>query len=244
MRAFNQSTAKVSTTWAMLVGLVAMIGLVTPAVGAAEIERIPLREPTTSVAIPVVHRVLRAQPPGAAPVAPANPPGPSPSFLATPPTMPPDPFAVPMTGEIKLTPITQLTTHIGPSKGELPRNHAAETFQGAPQALNSPDGLRVGAPFYSTPRAAGFVHRPLYFEERAVERHGRSWGPLQPAASGMQFFATLPVLPYKMGARPQRETISTGNGVHSRSDRLTLREHLRGAFVEATAVTGAGFAIP
>jgi hypothetical protein len=77
-----------------------------------------------------------------------------------------------------------------------------------------------------------------------VERHGRSWGPLQPAASGLQFFATLPTLPYKMGARPQCETISTGNGVRPASDRLTLREHLRGAFVEAMAVTGAGFAIP
>jgi len=250
MRAFSRISERMPAGPSTLLGLVGMIGLFAPSLGAAEVEpaaaveRIPHHEAVPGRATPVVHSVRRFQPSGAAPDAPLNPPGPSPSLVGPQSTMPPDPFAAPMIGPIKLTPITQLTTNIDPSGGELPRDRAAETFHGEPQALNGPDGLRVGAPFYSTPRAAGFVHRPLYFEERAVERHGRSLGPLQPAVSGAQFFATLPVLPYKLGARPQYGTISTGNGVRPRSDRLTLREHLRGAFVEAAAVTGAAFAIP
>jgi hypothetical protein len=190
-----------------------------------------------------VHRAFRAQPSGAESDALRNPPGAASSSSAQLST-PPDPFAVPMTGEIRLAPITELTTNIAPSRGEMPRNHAAEVFRGEPQSLNQPDGLRSGAPFYSTPRAAGFVHRPLYFEERALERHGHSWGPFQPAVSGVRFFATLPTLPYTMGARPPGTRISTGDGVRPQSDHLSPREHLRGAAVGAATITGAAFAIP
>lgn len=38
---------------------------------------------------------------------------------------------------------------------------------------------------------------PLYFEDRMLERHGHErFGVLQPMASGVRFFATVPMLPY------------------------------------------------
>ncbi|MGC3967803.1 MAG: hypothetical protein QM775_10655 [Pirellulales bacterium] len=146
--------------------------------------------------------------------------------------------------EMPLRPVTQLSADIRPPAGEVPFNHAAVAFRGEPVGLNSPNGMRTGAPFYSTPRAAGFVHRPLYFEQRATERDGRSFGALQPAVSGAAFFATLPVLPYHMAARPQWQRISTGNGVRPASDRLTPHEHVRGAIGQAAAATGAVFIFP
>ena len=47
--------------------------------------------------------------------------------------------------------------------------------------------------------ASNFVHRPLYFEETQLERYGNRT-KLQLLRSGIHFFGTLPVLPYKMGA--------------------------------------------
>ncbi|MBL9083583.1 MAG: hypothetical protein JNK76_17340 [Planctomycetales bacterium] len=146
--------------------------------------------------------------------------------------------------EMPLRSITQLSADIRPPAGEVPFNHAAVAFRGEAVGLNSPENLRAGAPFYSTPRAAGFVHRPLYFEQRATERDGRTFGALQPAISGAAFFGTLPVLPYHMAARPQWQRISTGNGVRPTSDRLTPHEHLRGAIGQAAATTGAVFIFP
>jgi hypothetical protein len=146
--------------------------------------------------------------------------------------------------EMPLRSITQLSADIRPPAGEVPFNHAAVAFRGEAVGLNSPENLRAGAPFYSTPRAAGFVHRPLYFEQRATERDGRTFGALQPAISGAAFFATLPVLPYHMAARPQWQRISTGNGVRPASDRLTPHEQIRGAIGQAAATTGAVFIFP
>ena len=47
--------------------------------------------------------------------------------------------------------------------------------------------------------APNFVHRPLYFEETQLERYGNRL-PLQSIRSGLHFFSTIPILPYKMGA--------------------------------------------
>ncbi|MFM8434973.1 MAG: hypothetical protein ACKOBP_06455, partial [Planctomycetia bacterium] len=48
-------------------------------------------------------------------------------------------------------------------------------------------------------KAAGYCHKPLYFEHWTLERYGHSHGWADPIISGAHFFATLPVLPYKMG---------------------------------------------
>lgn len=54
------------------------------------------------------------------------------------------------------------------------------------------------------------VHRPLYFEEVNLERHGYTRSHcLQPVLSGAHFFAAVPALPYKMAAQCPRECVYT-----------------------------------
>lgn len=51
--------------------------------------------------------------------------------------------------------------------------------------------------------AANTFSNPRYFEDVMLERHGHErWGHLQPIASGMRFFTTIPMLPYKMAIKP------------------------------------------
>ena len=55
-------------------------------------------------------------------------------------------------------------------------------------------------------KASALCHKPLYFEDEALERYGHSWGPcLDPLVSGAHFFCKLPVLPYCMGVHPPNE---------------------------------------
>ncbi|MEO2046763.1 MAG: hypothetical protein ABGX16_09350 [Pirellulales bacterium] len=57
-------------------------------------------------------------------------------------------------------------------------------------------------------KASGLCHKPLYFEQVQLERYGHSWGPyLQPLVSGAHFFATVPILPYKMGLKTPTECV-------------------------------------
>jgi hypothetical protein len=59
-------------------------------------------------------------------------------------------------------------------------------------------------------KASGLCHKPLYFEQVQLERYGHSWGPvLDPVMSGAHFFATVPLLPYKMGIESPGECIYT-----------------------------------
>ncbi|MCA9248637.1 MAG: hypothetical protein KDA42_16040 [Planctomycetales bacterium] len=57
-------------------------------------------------------------------------------------------------------------------------------------------------------KASALCHKPLYFEDKQLERYGHEHGPFtQPIISGAHFFATLPILPYKMGLRPPTECV-------------------------------------
>lgn len=59
-------------------------------------------------------------------------------------------------------------------------------------------------------KASGLCHKPLYFEQVHLERHGHSWGPYaQPLLSGVHFFGTIPILPYKMGLKTPNECVYT-----------------------------------
>lgn len=56
--------------------------------------------------------------------------------------------------------------------------------------------------------ASGLCHKPLYFEERHLERYGHSTGPYtQPFVSMAHFFGSLLVLPYNMGIRTPDECV-------------------------------------
>jgi hypothetical protein len=97
--------------------------------------------------------------------------------------------------------------------------------------------------------ATCLCHRPLYFEEVNVERYGYTVSPvLQPFISGAHFFATIPVLPYKMTTHPPRECIYT-LGYYRAGDCVPRRWHHEpwspaAAAVEGGVVTGLIFAIP
>lgn len=56
-------------------------------------------------------------------------------------------------------------------------------------------------------KASALCHKPLYFEQVAVERYGHTWPLIQPVVSAAHFFCTVPILPYKMGIEPPTECI-------------------------------------
>lgn len=59
-------------------------------------------------------------------------------------------------------------------------------------------------------KASALCHKPLFFEDVALERYGHSTLPcLQPFVSGAHFFGRLPVLPYCMGLTPPNECMYT-----------------------------------
>ncbi|MEM8865162.1 MAG: hypothetical protein AAGF31_06395 [Planctomycetota bacterium] len=59
-------------------------------------------------------------------------------------------------------------------------------------------------------KASALCHKPLYFEQKALERYGHSFGPyLDPVVAGAHFFTRLPVLPYCMGLKTPTECVYT-----------------------------------
>ena len=73
---------------------------------------------------------------------------------------------------------------------------------------DEPFAPRQWAETIYTWKASGLCHKPLYFEDVQLERYGHSHGPYtQPLISGAHFFATLPILPYKMGLKTPDECV-------------------------------------
>ena len=98
-------------------------------------------------------------------------------------------------------------------------------------------------------KAAGYCHKPLYFEDWQLERYGHSHGPLaDPFFSAAHFFTTLPVLPYKMGVELPWECVYP-LGYYRPGDCApwtvpAIPISLRGMAVEAATVTGLVFLFP
>jgi len=98
-------------------------------------------------------------------------------------------------------------------------------------------------------KASALCHKPLYFEDEALERYGHSWGPcLDPFVSGAHFFCKLPVLPYCMGVQPPNECVYAlghyrpGNCAPYMINPVPLS--CRGGLFQAGAVVGAAAALP
>jgi hypothetical protein len=97
-------------------------------------------------------------------------------------------------------------------------------------------------------KAAGYCHKPLYFEDWNLERYGHSHGPLDPVFSAAHFFVSLPVLPYKMGVELPWECIyplgyyRPGNCAPWTVPAPPIS--CRGFAVEAATVTGILFLLP
>lgn len=94
--------------------------------------------------------------------------------------------------------IHEITDDITAEEGEFP--------QECPLG-DEPYQPRCWAMTTYTWKASGVCHKPLYFEQVAVERYGHTWPLLQPIMSGAHFFLTVPILPYKMGIEPPGECI-------------------------------------
>jgi hypothetical protein len=98
-------------------------------------------------------------------------------------------------------------------------------------------------------KASCLCHKPLYFEDEALERYGHSWGPCcDPLVEGAHFFCTIPALPYCMGVTPPTECMYAlghyrpGNCAPYMINPVPLS--CRGAALEAGAVAGAIWFIP
>ncbi len=98
-------------------------------------------------------------------------------------------------------------------------------------------------------KAAALCHKPLYFEQVQLERYGHSWGPyVQPIMSGVHFFGTLPVLPYKMGIRTPTECVYTLGYYRPGSCAPYLIDPIpftwRALLFEGATATGISYVIP
>ncbi len=136
--------------------------------------------------------------------------------------------------------IHEITNDISPEEGAFPQECPLGDEGFTPRAW----------PLVTyTWKASGLCHKPLYFEEVALERYGHSLGPLaQPIISGAHFFGTVPILPYKMGMVPPWECVyplgyyRPGSCAPYTIGPIPIS--LRGALVEGGVVTGMVFLIP
>lgn len=118
--------------------------------------------------------------------------------------------------------------------------------QGAPYAAHRGDGW---VPIQYGWVASELRHRPLYFEDAMLERHGQMRHPLvQPMASGARFFLTFPVLPYALVVDPPCPAQSTlghfrpGSGAPLLLQRPPFQANA--GLVEASVWVGLIFLIP
>jgi hypothetical protein len=108
---------------------------------------------------------------------------------------------------------------------------------------------RCFAPTTFTWKAAGYCHKPLYFEQWNLERYGHSYGFIPDVfLSGAHFFVTLPILPYKMGVELPWECVyplgyyRPGNCAPWTCPAVPISG--RGLALEAATITGAVFLLP
>ncbi len=105
-------------------------------------------------------------------------------------------------------PIGSLTTNIQCQQGDLPQDVAQARLQAMRDRPYNELVDREWERLCYLWEAPALRHKPLYFEELNLERYGYCWPGLhvvQPALSGAQFFATFPLLPYKMWCEPPLE---------------------------------------
>lgn len=136
--------------------------------------------------------------------------------------------------------IRQITTDISAQAGEFPPEC---------RLTDIPYRVRMYEPTMFHWKASALCSKPLYFQQAALERYGHSFGPLlQPFISGALFYATFPILPYKMGVDPPCECVYTLGWYRPGSCApkmiYPIPISLRGGLLEAGAVLGAVFLVP
>ncbi len=138
----------------------------------------------------------------------------------------------------------------GKAAGDMPPNAAARVL--AEQSQPCCGNCRREWPCQCFRwEASALCHQPLYFEETNLERYGyspRGLRLIQPVLSAANFFLTIPLLPYKMGAEPPHQGVYTlgqyrpGSPVPYRIGRPRLS--LVGIVAEAGIIAGLIVLIP
>ncbi len=145
-----------------------------------------------------------------------------------------------------IKPITSVGTNTAPQDGRLPMDHAMSAFpaEGIVPPQHASEGAWTGVRW----EAPGSCHRPLYFEDPALERHGYSLGLAQPFASAAHFAANTAILPYRLVAEPTCDCVYTLG--HERPGTPTPLRYYRpplsigGGVAEAGVATGLIFLLP
>jgi hypothetical protein len=129
-----------------------------------------------------------------------------------------------------------------------PKSSATERADQQSAQLQVAGTTRMWGQSISFWAAPAFCHGPLYFEDENLERHGRSFGLLQPAVSAGQFAGRAAILPYLVGAIPPHECNYT-LGRERPGSYAPFWLHrppvsARGAVYQGAAVAGLSFAVP
>jgi len=148
------------------------------------------------------------------------------------------------TGEpcnLQLKSIRDISHDIRPTPGALPEECV----------MNSTpyDGRHFGRTCFMW-KASALSTQAAYFEDVQLERYGNTivCPALQPVVSGVKFFGTIPILPYKMGVTPPNECVYTlghrrpGNCAPYMVEPFPISP--RGALFQAGAIAGGIYAIP
>lgn len=145
-----------------------------------------------------------------------------------------------------IKPISSLGTNIAPQDGRMPTDYALEAMPNKPVA--APDQEAEGAWTGVHWEAPATCHRPLYFENPSLERHGYSLGLVQPFASAAHFVGNAAILPYRLAAEPTCDCVYTLG--HERPGTPTPLRYYRprfsiaGGVAQAGTVTGLIFLLP
>jgi len=132
--------------------------------------------------------------------------------IEPPKSAPGDPDMGVGSSELVRKPIVALTTDISPSQGDFPPDKAAAVLSGKGELPAGPVRSRSWRDYLYQWEAPALCHRPLYFEQINLERHGYSISRFrvgQSALAGAHFFGTAPALPYKMVVEPPGHCIFT-----------------------------------
>ncbi|MDA1055716.1 MAG: hypothetical protein O3C40_35420 [Planctomycetota bacterium] len=150
--------------------------------------------------------------------------------------------------DLDLKPMTALSIRTKPEAGELPKNYAAARFAREREVPHRMGFSRSTTETEFMWEAPAVCHRPLYFEDINLERHGYKVPIFQPALSAAHFFGRVPLLPYMMMSEGHRNCQYTlGHyrpGDYAPYSLYVPRLRLDASAAEAAVVAGVFFVFP
>ncbi|HBJ36166.1 MAG TPA: hypothetical protein DDZ51_15730 [Planctomycetaceae bacterium] len=141
--------------------------------------------------------------------------------------------------------IRSISLDITAPAGTMPPDAFASTRQSGETVSGfEPRPWQDDAYFWESPI---FCHRPLYFEERCLERYGQVRYPLlRPAVSGAHFFASYVALPYQAAMHPPCKCVpsSQPSSLQWKHPSTLGQQDLKAAAVQTAAVAGLILLVP